>query len=324
MAGSPPRAWGHRQIPPPFGRTDRFTPTCVGTSYRWAADSRRIFGSPPRAWGHLLGGVELLLVARFTPTCVGTSRSRRQSRPPVPVHPHVRGDIASATEVGGSGPVHPHVRGDITVETLAAANATGSPPRAWGHLQPDPVWKEPGRFTPTCVGTSWLDQTRFCDAPVHPHVRGDIDGGGDDISDLVGSPPRAWGHLDAASEVALLPRFTPTCVGTSLGFIPYSYTGNGSPPRAWGHLNTISQWDGVSRFTPTCVGTSAGAGSARRPSRFTPTCVGTSSESIEKDCPPGGSPPRAWGHLGHDNRVAVLIRFTPTCVGTSCSTWLSA
>ena len=52
-------------------------------------------------------------VIRFTPTCVGTIGRSANWRPTTAVHPHVRGDNPTSTQLSG--------------ELL------GSPPRAWGQ-----------------------------------------------------------------------------------------------------------------------------------------------------------------------------------------------
>ena len=92
VTGSPPRAWGRRQLVAMLRIYPRFTPTCVGTalsSATWCPIEpvhphvrgdgltisgylRTVAGSPPRAWGRrnqLRKGPQLV---RFTPTCVGT------------------------------------------------------------------------------------------------------------------------------------------------------------------------------------------------------------------------------------------------------------
>src|SRR5205814_576950 len=91
---------------------------------------------------------------RFTPTCVGTLDGRSPSSSLLPVHPHVRGDIA-----GG---------GDYPLGSL------GSPPRAWGHYLAVRLAAPLARFTPTCVGTLPRRTSVLARIPVHPHVRGDI------------------------------------------------------------------------------------------------------------------------------------------------------
>ena len=274
--GSPPRAWGHRPDLRDGGVVERFTPTCVGTS--WSPSSCPMSpavhphvrgdigvaalqfvqgnGSPPRAWGHRSRCRSISPGGRFTPTCVGTS------------HPEPDGDPLSG--------VHPHVRGDIVAYLLSSPLHVGSPPRAWGHLLGPAAQGHGYGFTPTCVGTSGTGGCGHGVAPVHPHVRGDITFASSPRRCTFGSPPRAWGHLDRHFRAPQGRRFTPTCVGTSLPFeggalvspVHPHVRGDiaglehrlrarvGSPPRAWGHLFAGRLVFPPLRFTPTCVGTS--------------------------------------------------------------------
>ena len=132
-AGSPPRAWGRPGPPRRDIRMCRFTPTCVGTTIRFALGQRSNTvhphvrgddvgkhpfeaakdGSPPRAWGRRRQRVRRTGRIRFTPTCVGTTGLRRHTDAPRTVHPHVRGD-------------------DVDSRTLYE-EVLGSPPRAWGR-----------------------------------------------------------------------------------------------------------------------------------------------------------------------------------------------
>ncbi len=111
--GSPPRAWGAGLLP--FWRGGGglgFTPTGVGSRAR------------PAHRGHR---------RRFTPTGVGSrshgSRPRRSST----VHPHGRGEQASAL--------------------LDCWTVIGSPPRAWGAVNVYAETDGLDRFTPTGVGS---------------------------------------------------------------------------------------------------------------------------------------------------------------------------
>src|SRR5690606_25481891 len=146
-------AWGRDKAASVELGSDRFTPTCVGTSgtpARWLPPASvhphvrgdepstpsspdAPAGSPPRAWGRAsdLGRTESPL--RFTPTCVGTSSESIRSFRMSTVHPHVRGD-----EHSGWPPMTQRI---------------GSPPRAWGRGGDHGGDREHGRFTPTCVGT---------------------------------------------------------------------------------------------------------------------------------------------------------------------------
>ena len=232
--GSPPRAWGRRFLPLRRRLRHRFTPTCVGTtmpSSSWLAmgsvhphvrgddalahgDEERATGSPPRAWGRPSSAPPDAGRSRFTPTCVGTT----------------------ATGGGGTakGPVHPHVRGDDERFDGGGLAGRGSPPRAWGRLRLRRAARGAGRFTPTCVGTTSPIGSSVILSPVHPHVRGDdryrVHGRPGDV----GSPPRAWGRLDALEQSEREVRFTPTCVGTTGTSPGGPVRPAGSPPRAWG------------------------------------------------------------------------------------------
>ena len=121
----------------------------------------------------------------------------------------------------------------------------------------------------------------------------------------VGSPPRAWGRLDASqSRCTCAYRFTPTCVGKTSRSVRRVRRRSGSPPRAWGRPLAWRRWRSPDRFTPTCVGKTAGRRLAiGLIARFTPTCVGkTSTLCVERQL--HGSPPRAWGRRD-DQRCSV-------------------
>src|SRR5205085_1664585 len=140
------------------------------------------------------------------------------------------------------------------------------------------------------------------------------------LSELSGSPPRAWGRLLGAARHLDRGRFTPTRVGTipttpttiasctvhphARGDDGLAATGQvgthgwlfGSPPRAWGRSVPSLTALAAVRFTPTRVGTMRGvaAGAGRL----------------------AGSPPRAWGRCARAPRRETRNRFTPTRVGT--------
>jgi hypothetical protein len=195
----------------------------------------------------------------------------------------------------------------------------GSPPRAWGQLFESrrPVCRS--RFTPTCVGTTATTRTASAAVPVHPHVRGDnptLQYG--HVHDF-GSPPRAWGQLHRASSPPELPRFTPTCVGTTVGPFrvrqlrpvhphvrgdntscpPLVSAVGGSPPRAWGQRARTDRQDSTSPVHP--------------------HVRGDNKRQIYQVIREYGSPPRAWGQQQCPQCEITLLRFTPTCVGTTSS-----
>src|SRR5690606_14521974 len=129
-------------------------------------------GSPPRAWGRRAGVCGGWWYGRFTPTCVGTT-------PPAPGPTRERA-------------VHPHVRGDDYGEHNRRGAERGSPPRAWGRPAAGRGERTPGRFTPTCVGTTAGGGAPRPRSAVHPHVRGDDIIAGAILLGRLGSPPRAW------------------------------------------------------------------------------------------------------------------------------------
>jgi len=152
-----PRAWGHRRGDVPVGPPRRFTPTCVG---------------------HRCYHVPALGARRFTPRALGHRVGVNLSRCPA-VHPHLRGTSWRQVRRWQGSTVHPTTRGDITPTKCFADSHAGSPPRAWGHrhamrlagcetsVHPH-VRGTSGcasrfdlarRFTPTCVGTSWLSRS---------------------------------------------------------------------------------------------------------------------------------------------------------------------
>jgi len=131
----------------------------------------------------------------------------------------------------------------------------------------------------------------------------------------VGSPPRTWGRLPAASAAPFAQRFTPTYVGQTCpmtaraGSSPVhphvrgaddatnnkAVAGSGSPPRTWGRRNKPPSNPLVPRFTPTYVGQTHG-----KPRIWLHL---------------GGSPPRTWGRRRHTGEHHHQRRFTPTYVG---------
>ena len=136
ILGSSPHAWGTPSISGPHVGDDRFIPTCVGntTRYAWtraeitvhphmrgehgarAPDAVGPDGSSPHAWGTRRLKVPFLDTDRFIPTCVGNTLSAA---------------IAALTRS-----VHPHMRGEHSLSARTTASTTGSSPHAWGtHLR---------------------------------------------------------------------------------------------------------------------------------------------------------------------------------------------
>ena len=157
------------------------------------------------------------------------------------------------------------------------------------------------------------------------------------LTNLYGSPPRAWGPPDKQRAAASPTRFTPTCVGTSSGRLPPLgnltvhphvrgdlYQGFrlllcqfGSPPRAWGPRWTKRPITRLRRFTPTCVGTSIKSWLSWLLPAVHPHVRGDLAFSLIHCSRKSGSPPRAWGPPRGMAAGRATMRFTPTCVGTS-------
>ena len=152
--GSPPRAWGTRNIIQVVIKLVRITPTCVGNTqltfppcpapsdhpHVRGEHKERIFldvsykGSPPRAWGTPAGNGSHPGCRRITPTCVGNTWQGQ--------------DMAQG------GQDHPHVRGEHERQAAAGDGVIGSPPRAWGTLIVVVILAAVLGITPTCVGNT--------------------------------------------------------------------------------------------------------------------------------------------------------------------------
>ena len=176
--GSSPRAWGTRDGRFNIARFLRFIPTCVGNTSRChfvsrgtpvhphvrGEHARRVaagsfgYGSSPRAWGTRPPAESARSGPRFIPTCVGNTRTGARDRRAEPVHPHVRGE-------------------HLGVEGLTVALA-GSSPRAWGTRILVSGTGVLLRFIPTCVGNTRPTPRFRKHTAVHPHVRGEHEGGG--------------------------------------------------------------------------------------------------------------------------------------------------
>ena len=132
-----------------------------------------------------------------------------------------------------------------------------------------------------------------------------------------GSPPRAWGQRVGRQLGAVVLRFTPTGVGTTVGgrishvivtVHPHGRGDNAQPPPPVSWTITVhphGRGDNhlSPRFSVICHGSPPRAWGQRR----WPVAGGLR----------GGSPPRAWGQRCGCCAPAVVARFTPTGVGTT-------
>ncbi len=171
-------------------------PHACGDDLKTKAALPPTVGSPPRVWGRQLIARGAARAYRFTPTRVGTTSLRK-----------------SVNQISA---VHPHACGDDGGRLRRAAFPRGSPPRVWGRLSAVILSREARRFTPTRVGTTSAPSPSTLAATVHPHACGDDRRGAEKRILLVGSPPRVWGRPLGPVCLRLLPRFTPTRVGTTV------------------------------------------------------------------------------------------------------------
>ena len=108
------------------------------------------------------------------------------------------------------------MRGDNLIRSCDMGSPIGSPPRAWGQLNPFPYNHNEVRITPTCVGTTVPECDTFSRYKDHPHVRGDNEVQPIKVNQNQGSPPRAWGQHRLPKRRWYDRRITPTCVGTTI------------------------------------------------------------------------------------------------------------
>ncbi len=159
------------------------------------------------------------------------------------------------------------------------------------------------------------------------------------LQSCTGSPPRVWGQLPQTAARAHIPRFTPTCVGTTCpkslcsayrSVHPHVCGDNslrialpsiflGSPPRVWGQLEIVGRIMGIVRFTPTCVGTTPEVARQWIDQSVHPHVCGDNVGAGVDGPLANGSPPRVWGQPDCAQRRRERGRFTPTCVGTTPS-----
>ena len=152
-------------------------------------------GSSPRSWGTLSEYANGAVCTRFIPTLVGNTVMDSRWRGWVTVHPHARGEHASARGI--------------------KPTATGSSPRSWGT----PLFKvrslEIRRFIPTLVGNTPGTHSADGPAAVHPHARGEHNKARTGPAAHHGSSPRSWGTPERVFGRSHKSRFIPTLVGNT-------------------------------------------------------------------------------------------------------------
>ncbi len=204
----------------------------------------------------------------------------------------------------------------MSATSCAERMTRGSPPRARGHVVRILEWELRDRFTPACAGTCDVGFVLHDVSPVHPRVRGDMESTCAIADLIVGSPPRARGHVLVRQWLHGGLRFTPACAGTCSLSGPGCTNASGSPPRARGHGGVDEDLRLLDRFTPACAGTCVVCTSRQTTTSVHPRVRGDMRQNSER-CPGSrGSPPRARGHGGRSARHQKRARFTPACAGT--------
>ena len=193
---------------------------------------------------------------------------------------------------------HPHGRGEDVHDAVRVDGVLGTPPRAWGGLNPYTGWLGSGRNTPTGVGRTSQSPNLAALASEHPHGRGEDAGAGRDVAGDLGTPPRAWGGpWGPVGRLAAL-RNTPTGVGRI---------------RARRH-----DADGV-RNTPTGVGRTTPSPTSRGTTREHPHGRGEDLRRLRQRAVAAGTPPRAWGGHRRGHLRVREPRNTPTGVGRTAA-----
>ena len=133
------------------------------------------YGSSPHAWGTVGLKHNARASDRFIPTCVGNWWTAVRQWPQWTVHPHMRGELRSCSR--------------------SRIDCRGSSPHAWGTEKPASLALTNNRFIPTCVGNCHGRGQRAQPAPVHPHMRGELEIDLLSVYPHRGSSPHAWGTV---------------------------------------------------------------------------------------------------------------------------------
>ena len=217
-------------------RSMRFIPTRVGNRVWLVVWHRGETGSSPPAWGTELRLHLRQQLDRFIPTRVGNRYFSDPLPSPQSVHPHPRGEQASAS----------------TSRSLLH----GSSPPAWGTETVGRVVVRRARFIPTRVGNSGSWSGSMRGRSVHPHPRGEQQAILYPLDTLTGSSPPAWGTGVRRPRGVMCQGFIPTRVGNR--GLPHKTANSrlGSSPPAWGTGDRRPALADHRRFIPTRVGNS--------------------------------------------------------------------
>ena len=356
--GSSPRPWGTQGCPAARRRRRRFIPTSVGNTTHQTAPAARRPVHPHVRGEHGVTQRRASFIARFIPTSVGNTRAGCKCLPdgrgssPRPWgtrrRPAARarrsrfiptsvGNTFCKSKMPCKATVHPHVRGEHDDGRRYINEYLGSSPRPWGTLCRAAPAKSVVRFIPTSVGNTLSRRIGDALGAVHPHVRGEHN-----RQELVkfrttGSSPRPWGTPCSACLRVIWPRFIPTSVGNTPGWLASANNGpvhphvrgehlsvhecrramGGSSPRPWGTRKAQVDGQRVRRFIPTSVGNTASSKYRRDVLPVHPHVRGEHAASIESTLTDSGSSPRPWGTRRRTGSRRRPWRFIPTSVGNT-------
>ena len=175
-------------------------------------------------------------------------------------------------------PVHPDTCGEHLELSIPLLLSCGSSPHLRGTHSPPESPKRSGRFIPTLVGNTPVNQL--------------------DLINESGSSPHLWGTRTPAAPPAALPRFIPTPVGNTRARRCPPWRASGSSPPLWGTLRHRSPRHRAGRFIPTPVGNTCRRGPGRCRAPVHPHTCGEHVTSGFKTALEVGSSPHLWGTRG--------------------------
>ena len=293
-----------------MGNAESTSRHCRATSVHPHARGERIHagrknsdaaGSSPRAWGTLVRRHLAQVFERFIPTRVGNARWKKLRWQVVTVHPHARGERATADK-----------------ETRMS---DGSSPRAWGTRRAPGDHHDLDRFIPTRVGNAPARGSSGVSGSVHPHARGERFRRWCDHNGERGSSPRAWGTLRMAPRRRNPPRFIPTRVGNAPRLRPGLLVCPVHPHARGERLVMRALRLAAVRFIPTRVGNATSAPLPRSGRSVHPHARGERCRATSHAFACVGSSPRAWGTPMVADMDAADVRFIPTRVGNATTTF---
>ena len=313
--GSPPRARGEDGENSDLRRGDGITPACAGRSLA-AVGLSSPAGDHPRVRGEKIPLEPPAVTGEGSPPRArgeGDCTADREHRPGIT--PACAGRSYAEAAVAGYAMDHPRVRGEKAKEFWRAWMQRGSPPRARGEVDLDPLRWELERITPACAGrrrTAGTSPTWRWD---HPRVRGEKIAHRDDRYHLIGSPPRARGEVRYSPVKHQAPGITPACAGRRTPMPPATWIA-GDHPRVRGEKNPLREEEAQCQGSPPRA-RGEGGWEAMKVCQFgiTPACAGRSwlfcfIDTVKRDHPrvrgeksmssarrahQPGSPPRARG-----------------------------